>query len=259
MTSFSRGDSLVIDIGGTHLRFAIVEKNSCVPKDIRVYGTSTPLNYTKSLKNYLEGRVFSHSVLSLAPMLSSEGIVQFWGSQPDWVGFPLIELTERYTGGQSEFLDDCESAAIFHSTLVSNQSVGFLNLGTGVALQFASDGRGIHGLNHEFSKFGHLPVNVFEDSVCSCGKSDCIQLYFRNVKSRSSNQQRDFIRTLCNAMADIPCSHLVVGGGWAQRNSWIVGELEKHLGSRTANLTFQLGHAFPSLMGAAVISTRITK
>lgn len=179
---------LAIEIGGTNLRYGVVDKNFQVlefqkepsrflsdAKDKGAYIEQLTAPY---LERYGRER-FKCITLSLASLMNRERTINY--NSPHIRGLDHISLTEILSGqtGLPAFMErDVNTALLYeiwHRNMDSRGIIIGIFIGTGLGNAMCIDGKIYIGHSGSACELGHIPVMGFHQS-CGCGKEGCIEL-----------------------------------------------------------------------------------
>jgi len=183
-------DSLVfaVDLGGTHLRVALVDDNGNI---IRQLKQETPKGdsadcIVNALANAAEQwtedreRVVAVSIMVPGAVDSDKAVVLQAPNLPCLVNFGLKAALQQRLG-RPVFLENDANAAVVGEMWLGAargcRDVMSITLGTGVGGGVILDGklwRGSHGSGGEI---GHTTVDPFSGLKCKCGNTGCLELF----------------------------------------------------------------------------------
>ena len=183
-------DSLVfaVDLGGTHLRAALVDDTGRILKQLK---QETPKGDSadciiNALANAAEQwsdekqRVVATSIMVPGAVDSDKAVVLQAPNLPSLVNFGLKAALEQRLGWPVFLENDANAAAVGEMWLGAARScrdVMSVTLGTGVGGGLILDGklwRGSHGSGGEI---GHTTVDPFSGLRCKCGNTGCLELF----------------------------------------------------------------------------------
>lgn len=183
MTDFSIG----VDLGGTNLRAAAVDRNG---KMLAKISGSTDL---KSGRDAVIGDMVEainklkadNSTLRLAGVgigvpgfiLIDKGIIVGSNNLPQFDGFPVRDEIEKHLGTQVILENDANAAALGEKWIGAGahvQDLVLLTLGTGIGGGIVSAGKVLHGQDGMAGELGHITV-VPNGNPCGCGNYGCLE------------------------------------------------------------------------------------
>ncbi len=92
--------------------------------------------------------------------------------------YPLCDRVEALTGFRTVLENNVRALFAAHMFLSHDEPVGsqfFLRCEYGIGAAMSIDGKVWHGVTHQCSEIGHIPVIRRGGKPCSCGKSGCLE------------------------------------------------------------------------------------
>ena len=196
---------LGIDIGGTAVKFGLVNGEGVIVSEISEYPVKfdnyeTPIIETvvKSAKEFMSknNKAFFDTngigVSATGGINSKLGIVEgSAGHIKNWEGTNIKKRLEAEFGMNTAVLNDANAAALgemWKGAAKGRENVVVMTIGTGVGGGIIVDSKILLGSKGFAGEIGHIPVNV-DGEECSCGNTGCIEHYgstsalVRNVKN----------------------------------------------------------------------------
>ncbi len=164
---------LLIDFGGTHFRYQLLENDQIIKEEVL---PSTNI----SLIDFLEEKIIKY------PKITFIGIA--FGGQVDngvILSAPNIAIDQLNIKSyieskypvRLEIDNDLKVASLAESEhLGKDKSFILLYMGTGLGSAFVEKGKLIRGHNNLAGEIGHIPYKE-APFACGCGKYDCLELY----------------------------------------------------------------------------------
>jgi len=190
MTAQQRNSCIGIDIGGTNLRFALVDHDGTILADER---GSTDIHLGK--EHFLErmgsgiaamhekGRNIGCDVrgvgMGVPGLIAADGLVHSSVNLQPIVGLNLREMVVRNMHVPVVSANDANAAALGELTWGAGRmfnSFLLLTLGTGVGSGLILDGRLWTGADGVAAEYGHATVEP-DGIICSCGNRGCLEQY----------------------------------------------------------------------------------
>ena len=97
-----------------------------------------------------------------------------------WGSVDVAGELSKLTGCKVKATNDANAAAlgeIWMGAAADYNSAVMITLGTGVGGGIIVDGKIIDGSRGYGGEIGHMTVDPFDDRVCNCGKTGCLELY----------------------------------------------------------------------------------
>jgi glucokinase len=197
--------AISIDIGGTHIKTALVSQQGKIYKFEKRF--TSDLNSKEQILNELchiiqkkidEAKFSNHEVLGIA--IGSPGIV-------DPEKKMLIDKAENLSGwDQISFYDelgylfnydlyvenDANMAAlgeVYFNKQYANHLLSFITIGTGIGSALLNNGNVFYGADFKAGEAGHMTIDM-NGPICHCGKRGCWENYVssRALKERFAKQ-----------------------------------------------------------------------
>jgi glucokinase len=182
---------LAVDLGGTHLRSAIVDEDG---KALFRLKQKTPaVRAPDALVHVLVdaahagesqlsagGSICAISVAFPGSVNVSAGSVMQAPNLSCLNGFPLAEALSQELRCPVILENDANAAAVgemWRGAARGRQSIVCLTLGTGVGGGIILDGKLWRGANGSAAEIGHMCVDPFGDVACNCGSDGCLEVY----------------------------------------------------------------------------------
>src|ERR1043165_6723985 len=183
-------DSLVfaVDLGGTHLRVALVDDSGKILKQLK---QETPRGESagcivNALANAAEQwsgerqRVVPVSIMVPGAVDSDKAVVLQAPNLPSLVNFGLKAALQQRLGWPVFLENDANAAAVGEMWLGAARGcrdVMSVTLGTGVGGGLILDGKLWRGLHGSAGEIGHTAVDPFSGLKCKCGNIGCLELF----------------------------------------------------------------------------------
>ena len=237
--------TLVIDIGGTHLRALIediyffeeietknVELSSYIISKLREFPK------IKEVKISFAGQVYNGKILSSPNIeVKVKNIKDYIESK-----YSVVLKIEN----------DLKCAALAEAKELNENYLSALYVGTGIGSGTVENGKLIRGFRNLAGEIGHIPYKK-APFKCGCGKDNCIELYasgiglkkwidykklsidvdLASVKREAKDIYDEFERALLFASATIATLFnpkvLVLGGGVIKNNPYLVDLIKENI------------------------------
>jgi glucokinase len=184
----SEGLVFAVDLGGTHLRVALVDDTGRILKQLKQETPKgdSPEHVVSALVRAAQEwdsfrqRVIAASIMVPGAVDIEKAVVLQAPNLPALVNFALkAELEKRL--GWSVFLEnDANAAAVGEMWLGAARGcrdVISVTLGTGVGGGVILDGRLWRGSHGSAGEIGHTTVDPFSGLKCKCGNTGCLELF----------------------------------------------------------------------------------
>jgi glucokinase len=263
----AKGGPLVIaiDIGGTNLRAALVDRRGRIFARQRHATVLTRSGLVAQLTDIIrkartkESRVAAVGIGFPGPMKIKKGIVLTPPNIPDCANLPLKKILEKATRLPVFLENDANAAALgeyWIGAAKGAHSVLCLTLGTGIGGGIVLDGKVWRGAGDVAGELGHITVKP-GGRKCGCGKRGCLETYAsasgvaRTARARIRRGDRSAILRLAGGKISAVNSAVVhraaMQGDRAARE--VLHETGRILGAAIGNLLNVLNPAVVVLTG----------
>ena len=180
-----------IDVGGTNLKFALVNKKGRILKEI-ILPTFGHLGKAMVLERVIEGvKQISSGIkktkipglgLGTPGLVDAKGVVRGHTNIKGWADIPLKKILEKEFNLPA-FIDNDANVMTLAEWACGGakgaKNVVCLTLGTGVGGGIIIDGKLYHGTTLSAGEIGHIPIN-YKGPKCMCGNIGCLERYIGN-------------------------------------------------------------------------------
>ena len=180
------------DLGGTHLRTAVVDTNGQIHSRLKqnTPQADSPDEIVQALVNAARecekqsaaaGRnICAISVVVPGSVKVNGGLVIKAPNLPCLDGFPLTTALTSQLGRPAILENDANAAAVgemWQGAARGRRSIVGVMLGTGVGGGIILDGKLWRGANDSAAEIGHMCVEPFGGVACGCGSRGCLEVY----------------------------------------------------------------------------------
>ena len=179
--------SIGIDLGGTNLRAAAIDKDG---KMLAKISGSTPVaagpepvvdDMAQSVEKLREqfGREHLAGIGAGVPgnIDMAKGVIVGWGNMPIFNGYPMRDELGKRLGAKVILENDANAAALGEKWMGAGREfadVALLTLGTGVGGGIIKDGKVLHGFVGMAGELGHITISP-NGNPCGCGNRGCVE------------------------------------------------------------------------------------
>ncbi len=178
--------ALAIDLGGTELRAAIVDRNgqliafAATPTDARG-GPNAVIAQIVSLVDQVRVEAGSCSIMGLGigsagPLDPLTGTVIAPPTLHGWRDVPLAAILHDRLAMPVLLENDANAAALGEWRFGAGrgtQSMAFVTVSTGIGGGIIADGKLLHGRRGLAAEIGHMTIAADSDELCACGARGC--------------------------------------------------------------------------------------
>ena len=181
--------ALAVDLGGTNLRAAVVNRDGDIQAEAqqRTQSSDGPDAVIERIAAAVNDIAESNQVpndvpvglASPGPLDPRTGVVYFSPNLPGWTNIPLAAKLRERTKREVVLSNDANAAAlgeVFFGAGKGTRNLLYLGLGTGVGGGIYSEGLLIDGVRGMGGELGHVTVDL-NGPRCSCGSVGCIEAY----------------------------------------------------------------------------------
>lgn len=179
--------SIGVDLGGTNLRAAAVDRDGRILEKISVDtnfegGRDAVIGDIVNSVNQLKRDQSSHRLAGVGIgvpgfILLKEGFITNSNNLPYLENYPVRDAIEQKLGTPIILENDANAAALGEKWMGAGREVDdlvLLTLGTGVGGGIIMNGRVLHGMDGMAAELGHLTVDPF-GPPCGCGNLGCLE------------------------------------------------------------------------------------
>lgn len=192
MVNFAPGVVVAVDLGGTHLRAAVVDQNGEVEFRLKheTLRTEDASKIVEALVNAVHECERRHSengtdfkavsVVVPGTVNLEQGTVVKTPNVPCLDGFPLVAALNSDLKQTVLLENDANAAALGELWLGAGRgksSIICVTLGTGVGGGIVLDGNLWRGVDGSAGEIGHMSVDPFGSVACGCGNHGCLEVY----------------------------------------------------------------------------------
>lgn len=182
MVSYSIG----VDLGGTNLRAAAVDRNGQILD--KVSGTThlaagrdavldDLVQGIMTLRDKLGPGLVGAGIGVPGFILMDKGVIIGSNNMPEFENFPVRDAIEQRLGTRVILENDANAAALGEKWMGAGRDVDdlvLLTLGTGIGGGIISGGRVLHGHVGMAGELGHITVSI-NGNPCGCGNHGCLE------------------------------------------------------------------------------------
>lgn len=185
----SSGLVFAVDLGGTHLRVALVDSTGKIHTQLKRHTPKddSPHVLVDALANAADewrradyGPIAAASVMVPGAVDSAQAVVLSAPNLPSLINFGLKAVLQERLGLPVVLENDANAAAMGEMWLGAARGcrdVVSVTLGTGVGGGIVLDGRVWRGAHGAAGEIGHTTVDPFSGLKCKCGNTGCLELF----------------------------------------------------------------------------------
>lgn len=178
------------DLGGTHLRSAVVDENGKILFRLkqRTPATEKPEEIVEALvaaAHEFDQRAGNEPIDSISVVVpgtvnAAAGAIVKVPNLPVLDGFSLVPALRDALGRPAVLENDANAAAVgemWQGAARRHKTIVCVTLGTGVGGGIILNGELWHGSNDSAGEVGHMCVEPFGGVACGCGSRGCLEVY----------------------------------------------------------------------------------
>lgn len=192
MSEANKKAVLAVDLGGTHLRAALVDPTGKILAHVKnetpkgdssncvVAAIVEAERQCRSNPNVADTEVIAASVVVPATVDIAKATVIQAPNLPSLNNFGLKHVLEEKTGRPVVLENDANAAAMGEMWLGAARgyrNVICITLGTGVGGGIILDGKLWRGTDGSAGEIGHTAVDPFSGLMCKCGNEGCLEVF----------------------------------------------------------------------------------
>ena len=177
---------LGIDMGGTHIKIAIVNPKGVIIEEtiIDTDINEKPENIVKAIIKQASGLANYSKTAGIGIGIAGDinckkGIVRFSPNLPKWKNVPLKKLFESITKKNTYVDNDANTAGIgafWLDTKGKAKNLICITLGTGVGGGLIFNKKLYRGTSYTAGEIGHITIDPY-GQLCKCGNSGCAETF----------------------------------------------------------------------------------
>jgi glucokinase len=185
----SSGLVFAVDLGGTHLRVALVDSTGKIHTQLKRHTPKdhSPHVLVETLASVADewrrsdyGPISAASVMVPGAVDSAQAVVLSAPNLPSLINFGLKAVLQERLEWPVVLENDANAAAIGEMWLGAARGcrdVVSVTLGTGVGGGVVLGGKLWRGAHGSAGEIGHTTVDPFSDLKCKCGNTGCLELF----------------------------------------------------------------------------------
>jgi glucokinase len=189
LSNVSSGLVFATDLGGTHLRVALVDKSGRIHKQHKQQTPKddSPDAIVSALAGIADewrkgdgGPIIAASVMVPGAVNAEQSVVLQAPNLPSLLNFKFKDVLQERLGWPVVLENDANAAAIGEMWLGAARGcsdVVSVTLGTGVGGGVVLDGKLWRGAHGSAGEIGHTTVDPFGGLKCKCGNTGCLELF----------------------------------------------------------------------------------
>ncbi len=192
MAIMSKKYKIGVDVGGTNIKVALVDKTgSIVSSDTVPTRAEMGYEYTisniikaiqslmkesKTTKDVIEGIGFGFP----GQIDCEKGVVRLAPNIPGWVDIPIAEIVSKEFGIPVRVDNDVRCAALAelnYGAGKGTKNMICITVGTGIGSGLIVNGKLVRGASNAAGELGHIKLQMENGPICGCGDRGCLEAF----------------------------------------------------------------------------------
>ena len=186
------GKRIGIDVGGTNVKIALVDKSgkiiysNSVPTYAKMGYEYTVNNIKQAIKDLMkETNTTAKDIDGIGFDFPGQvdyktGVVKLAPNIPGWVNVPIAQMIEEEFHIPTRIDNDVRCAALGEMKFGAGQGCEnfvCITVGTGIGSGLVVNGQLVRGASNAAGEFGHIKLQMKDGLICGCGDTGCLEAY----------------------------------------------------------------------------------
>lgn len=186
------GKRIGIDVGGTNVKIALVDKSgkiiysNSVPTYAKMGYEYTVNNIKQAIKDLMkETNTTTKDIDGIGFDFPGQvdyktGVVKLAPNIPGWVNVPIAQMIEEEFHIPTRIDNDVRCAALGEMKFGAGQSCEnfvCITVGTGIGSGLVVNGQLVRGASNAAGEIGHIKLQMKDGLICGCGDTGCLEAY----------------------------------------------------------------------------------
>lgn len=186
------GKRIGIDVGGTNVKIALVDKNgkiiysNSVPTYAKMGYEYTVNNIKQAIKDLMkETNTTAKDIDGIGFDFPGQvdyktGVVKLAPNIPGWVNVPIAQMIEEEFHIPTRIDNDVRCAALGEMKFGAGQGCEnfvCITVGTGIGSGLVVNGQLVRGASNAAGEIGHIKLQMKDGLICGCGDTGCLEAY----------------------------------------------------------------------------------
>ena len=187
-----RGKRIGIDVGGTNVKIALVDKSgkiiysNSVPTYAKMGYEYTVNNIKQAIKDLMkETNTTAKDIDGIGFDFPGQvdyktGVVKLAPNIPGWVNVPIAQMIEEEFHIPTRIDNDVRCAALGEMKFGAGQGCEnfvCITVGTGIGSGLVVNGQLVRGASNAAGEIGHIKLQMKDGLICGCGDTGCLEAY----------------------------------------------------------------------------------
>ena len=186
------GKRIGIDVGGTNVKIALVDKSgkiiysNSVPTYAKMGYEYTVNNIKQAIKDLMkETNTTAKDIDGIGFDFPGQvdyktGVVKLAPNIPGWVNVPIAQMIEEEFHIPTRIDNDVRCAALGEMKFGAGQGCEnfvCITVGTGIGSGLFVNGQLVRGASNAAGEIGHIKLQMKDGLICGCGDTGCLEAY----------------------------------------------------------------------------------
>ncbi|MEI3271483.1 MAG: ROK family protein [Candidatus Gastranaerophilaceae bacterium] len=186
------GKRIGIDVGGTNVKIALVDKSgkiiysNSVPTYAKMGYEYTVNNIKQAIKDLMkETNTTAKDIDGIGFDFPGQvdyktGVVKLAPNIPGWVNVPIAQMIEEEFHIPTRIDNDVRCAALGEMKFGAGQGCEnfvCITVGTGIGSGLVVNGQLVRGASNAAGEIGHIKLQMKDGLICGCGDTGCLEAY----------------------------------------------------------------------------------
>ncbi len=186
------GKRIGIDVGGTNVKIALVDKSgkiiysNSVPTYAKMGYEYTVNNIKQAIKDLMkETNTTTKDIDGIGFDFPGQvdyktGVVKLAPNIPGWVNVPIAQMIEEEFHIPTRIDNDVRCAALGEMKFGAGQGCEnfvCITVGTGIGSGLVVNGQLVRGASNAAGEIGHIKLQMKDGLICGCGDTGCLEAY----------------------------------------------------------------------------------
>lgn len=186
------GKRIGIDVGGTNVKIALVDKSgkiiysNSVPTYAKMGYEYTVNNIKQAIKDLMkETNTTAKDIDGIGFDFPGQvdyktGVVKLAPNIPGWVNVPIAQMIEEEFHIPTRIDNDVRCAALGEMKFGAGQGCEnfvCITVGTGIGSGLVINGQLVRGASNAAGEIGHIKLQIKDGLICGCGDTGCLEAY----------------------------------------------------------------------------------
>ncbi len=192
MAIVSKRYKIGVDVGGTNVKVALVDKtgsivySDTVPTRAEMGYEYTISNIIKAIKDLMkDSKVAKENIDGIGfgfpgQIDCDNGIVRLAPNIPGWVNIPIADIVSNEFGIPVKVDNDVRCAALAELNFGAGKGAKnmiCITVGTGIGSGLILNGKLVRGASNAAGELGHIKLQMEGGPICGCGDTGCLEAF----------------------------------------------------------------------------------